>query len=195
MEDDLLFDSGSGYLTLPDGVSIERIHLRSYLYGYFGRIPLPPPPFDRPLSDIYYRQMDCQTFALSRDGNLKVECKQDCMSRRPALESMRTTIMPDLASLIIDRMVLTITKAPTLYLICDGPSWEMTLTSSDGRRYTCHGCMWADPEYEGVGISEFIREKLSTIVMEREYSIIDPNRLALFDGLKEDDDDEDDDSE
>ena len=88
----------------------------------------------------------------------------------------------------MDIVVSAMIDSPFISLVCDGPSWEMTLTDADGKRYQCGGCMWADPEVDGFKLSEHIRALLAPIFIEREYSLFDPSKMALFDGTREKED-------
>ena len=136
--------------------------------------------------------LDFQTFSISRDGELKVESKAETGHRPVVVESFRTFIDSKVASEIVDLMVETLLNAPLIAMKCDGPTWEMTLTGADGSRYKCGGCMWADPEYNGLKLSERIRTLLMFHFIAREYSIFDPMRLVLFDGFNNEEDEEED---
>ncbi len=163
------------YLSAPEGAVLQKFYLKSYLHGYFDCISLSE---DR---------VDYQTFSISRDGYLRITAKSEYNGKSVQLESLNTVIDPKAASDIIDQTFKTLVLTPRTILICDGPSWEMTLTFSDGSRSKIDGCMWADPELNGVRLSEYIRVILQTALTVREYSIIDPWRLALYDGLRDDD--------
>jgi len=160
-------------ITIPPDVIIQRMTLKSHLYGFFG---------PHAVSDLF---TDYQLFTISRDGTVSVVCKSEYGPKPTEVESLRCKIKETLASAIIDQSVLILENSPNVSLVCDGPSWSLSLKDTNGKRYFSQGCMWADPEYNNQKLSEYIRERLSFGLSDREYSIIDLSKLALFDGIKD----------
>ena len=157
------------YLSLPEGVTIRRMSIISDFRGFFSLRRGPA-------------QTEFQRFSISRSGEVRISTEWGSGGSGGRLETVSTRIDPVKAAGIIDGTVRELCADQTILEVRDGLMWDMTLTDTDGKRYTCYGFIDSDPEYVCARISDRIRFELGLIFMNRSDSLIDVKRMTLLGG-------------